>query len=236
MVLHRSGKMNKILKFLLILFLISISYPSIAQEIDPMIQKADDIDLEIKKKRPIFTPGAELRISIGFFPRVPDLFYIRWCMPDPSPSFSDENYSKLLENKGARIVTGAMSANLSYNILRWVSIGATFTYNGDSQKTYSRITQKEIGQNNTHNFMLVPMVRFNYLNKPIIRLYSQIGLGIGLERVNRQYSNESEITNDFYLTGQITFFGISVGRKLFGFAEFGYGAQGLLLGGVGYKF
>ncbi len=62
------------------------------------------------------------------------------------------------------------------------------------------------------------------------------GIGVGVDYYKSNQPNDSYHNAAFNLRGQITPLGITVGRRLFGFAEFGYGAQGIIVGGIGYKF
>ena len=86
--------------------------------------------------------------------------------------------------------------------------------------------------------MLVPTVRFTYLNRPIVRLYSSIGVGVGFCR-ERTRNVEGYIENNQHETfcpAQITLLGVSVGRRLFGFAELSTGSLGVCTAGIGYRF
>lgn len=60
------------------------------------------------------------------------------------------------------------------------------------------------------------------------------GLTVEYEHENANYYDFSY--TDTILTGQFTPLGITVGRRFFGFAEVGIGAQGCLICGLGYKF
>lgn len=228
--------MNKIIKVLLIISAVLISIPSMAQE----------------KVRAPFTRSAEVRFSIGAFPKTPNNSYYSspyhnsnpWGEPnDDENPFTGDHYQDLFNSYGARTITGAISVNISYNILRWLSVGATFTYSGEFQKIYSLTTKEEIGNKNSQNFMITPMVRFNYLNRTWIRLYSQVGIGLGYEYTDNKYIKDTDADYGYdypesviFPTPHITYFGISVGRKLIAFAEFGYGSQGTAIAGIGYKF
>ena len=76
---------------------------------------------------------------------------------------------------------------------------------------------------------LAPSVRFSYLNKPLITLYSGISLGWGL-LVNENRDNRLSF---FY---HATLFGFSVGKKFFVGGEIGMGYRGLYSINAGYRF
>ncbi len=72
---------------------------------------------------------------------------------------------------------------------------------------------------------IMAMAQFTYLNKENVRLYSAAGLGLTL------------FSGTIIPAGQFTFFGVSLGKKVFGFAEIGSGTEYLLVhGGLGYRF
>jgi len=76
---------------------------------------------------------------------------------------------------------------------------------------------------------LAPSVRFSYLNKPLVTLYSGVSLGWGL-LVNQNQDNRLSF---FY---HATLFGFSVGKKFFVGGEIGLGYRGLYSINAGYRF
>ena len=72
---------------------------------------------------------------------------------------------------------------------------------------------------------IMEMAQFTFLNKEDVRLYAAAGLGLTL------------FDGTIIPAAQFTFFGISFGKKVFGFAELGNGTEYLLVhGGIGYRF
>jgi hypothetical protein len=79
------------------------------------------------------------------------------------------------------------------------------------------------------------MVRFNYVNRDWVRFYSSLSVGGHLVTHKEELSvleRKSELVPDMHFNC----LGLSVGKTVFGFAEFGIGARGLISGGVGYRF
>ena len=66
------------------------------------------------------------------------------------------------------------------------------------------------------------------------------GLGLTFQTSERTYKEDDSQGDDtdhkVLLDGQVSYFGIEAGTKLCGFAELGGGQQGILLGGLRYKF
>ena len=66
------------------------------------------------------------------------------------------------------------------------------------------------------------------LRKPIINLYSAVGAGIAA-----RFAYDDGVVTPMY---DLTFFGLTLGRKVYFFAEVGAGISGSLRAGVGYRF
>lgn len=202
-------------------------------------------------QRSAFTPEHEFRLGIGAYPLAESMDYFfgsndgylggsggSYGGPSGGLYGSPSNlYTSALTYTGPRIFTGSISASYTYNVLKWLSIGAAFTYAGDFQKRYDRITDQEQEKNSANRFYLMPMVRFNYLNRPLIRLYSQVGVGISYMHEKKYVNGNRYIASGCGTAAQVTLLGVSVGKKLFGFAELlGTGVQGSVVVGIGYKF
>ena len=85
----------------------------------------------------------------------------------------------------------------------------------------------------SHYMQVMARVRFNWLNREYFRMYSAVGLGFGLH-----HSNDCGYVNrEMFPLLQLTYFGISVGKKVYGFAECGVGMQYTgIMAGLGYRF
>lgn len=192
-----------------------------------------------RKEKVAFTPEHEFRLGIGAFPVMTFFNYYssHTYLNYGNTILTTNEYNDATQYYSPRTITGSISGGYTYNVLRWLSVGATFSYIGDFQNKYDRITNQKSEEFNSNNFILTPMVRFNYLNKPLIRLYSQIGIGASLIRKKLMYDGSQYSSSLWGLTGQITFLGVAVGKQVFGFTEIlGTGSQGTLVVGVGYRF
>ena len=134
-------------------------------------------------------------------------------------------------SSGDRIRTQAFSLGYTQELSQWLSLGVQAAYSGiyQSQRLEGMTTDRLY----THRFALYPAVRFTYLNRPIIRLYSGAGLGVGMKWKHEFFDRDVEYS--VFPTGQVTFFGLSVGHRLFANWEIGYGVKGYLTLGMGYR-
>ena len=100
-----------------------------------------------------------------------------------------------------------------------------YTVDGDGNKTPN-------GKFKLGFFSAMPVLKFAWLRKPHVGLYSKIGIGAGLEVTSGEVSEGS-----FAWSGQITPIGFDFGGESFrGFVEAGVGMQGLVNCGVRWLF
>ncbi len=78
--------------------------------------------------------------------------------------------------------------------------------------------------------------RFNYFQWKNGVLYGRIGGGIRVETSVHQLVDQKSREEEVKFAYQLSPIGVEVGRKLAGFAEFGYGSIGTAIVGVRYKF
>lgn len=184
-------------------------------------------------KAPVFKPQHEFRVGIGALPAKGGCYGREDDAVGPSSLVHEYNSS--LINFGPTYETGAISLGYSYRAKRWLEFGVNTTFFSESQ----RITNSETGtlssKNSRNYYAIMPMVRFSWLNRDIIRLYSEAALGLEfVDYKGRQptYRNNENVM----FAGQLTFVGISLGRKLFMYSELGAGTRGVFIIGGGYRF
>jgi hypothetical protein len=80
---------------------------------------------------------------------------------------------------------------------------------------------------------------FNYVNKPIVRVYSSVGMGITVDLSKAQKDlpgSVEETARKILFAGQVTFMGVRFGRAFGGFCEFGFGTNSIITAGFNYQF
>lgn len=136
-----------------------------------------------------------------------------------------------------RVVTsGSWSFSYGYNFNRIFTLGALFSYEGVVSQRLNKPDDSVVFNNYEHHFTVLPVARFNWLNRPWFRMYSSVGVG-----VRRFYSCSHEWRqykwNDTMIAAQLVPVGISFGGKFFGYAEAGVGTIYIGLSiGIGYRF
>ena len=150
----------------------------------------------------------------------------------------------------------AFSIEYFHHLNKVISIGAVGAFNGYSKDMYvvwqrndgsSKASKEDIGYAKKYYISLMPAVKFDWLRKENFGLYSKIAIGAtymyekevqekddsGNEIGEKEVHSESKWMGNF----QASLLGIEAGsQKLRGFAEFGFGEQGIVLVGARYKF
>ncbi len=152
---------------------------------------------------------------------------------DSSPHetwFNDRNYYH-----GPVYTTCPISFHYLYRVAKFLWLGGTFSYCGVYAKRYEMCDRAQIGWMNEHYLTLMPTIRFSYLNKKYVTLYSGVSTGCVLGIVSpTKLSARPDV--QCYFAGQLTAFGVSTGNKWYGFTEIGIGYNGFVRAGFGYRF
>ncbi len=77
---------------------------------------------------------------------------------------------------------------------------------------------------------------FCYLNRPFIRMYSGIGIGLTIDFGKATVNGEQSTERKLWPGGELTLMGLRFGRAFGGFVEFGFGSYGIVNAGLSYKF
>ncbi len=183
-----------------------------------------------------FVPSHEINLGWGTLPIIPAVylgFENNGCY-EPNDLLGD-GYLDALYTEGATRTTAAITASYMYNLTKRFSVGGSLSYYGVYRSTFDRVTEELVGRHTDQCLSAIAMVKLNYLSTEIVRLYGKLGLGLGLNWTNHYLEDEGYSDRHMYLTGNVTFLGVQVGKKLYGFGEFGVGSNGVLIGGIGYK-
>lgn len=142
---------------------------------------------------------------------------------------------------GKEYSTGAFTAEFAFIVKKWLTVSMNLAYNQQWRYLFSNkgTTQTKIGIDKFYHLGLIPEARFTYLNRPNIRLYSGVGLGIGYELKKGNNNGNVIFSGDTELSPVVSVipFGLSFGRTIFGFAELQVGTfmSGTRVG-IGYRF
>lgn len=170
----------------------------------------------------------EVRLGWGGYPALDEIYF------DSSQYYSPQQYRSSISSlysdyDGPLYSTGAIYADFSFLFKRWFSLSLGINCDILFGNTYNALTGKKTGNRNVSVFTLIPQARFYYLNREYVRMYSSIGAGLvcGVSRESQ------ELMPAFH----VALLGVTVGRKLFGFAEVGTGSiYAGIMAGIGVRF
>ena len=135
--------------------------------------------------------------------------------------------------------TPVFSLNYHYRLTKWLWAGAMVNY--AYYKDHTDYTYQIYNKRWMHCITLMPELRFSYLNRPHVTLYSAVAAGatffVGHE-IPTWIVLEGQLQHrSTFPTFQLTAFGIRAGGEhLFGTFETGFGIKGIVSGGIGYAF
>lgn len=177
--------------------------------------------------KPLVGGTTEVRLGTAYFPLTPSRYpFDHWW--DPS-CYAQQ----LAPEEQVRIPRWfSLSAEGGYWVKDWLYVGGAFVWTGGFSRIEEYHVHKVLGYYNYDSFTLMPVVRFAWLRKGVVQLYSGLGLGFNFARAEepKQKYYEAVVAHD------VTFLGISVGRNLFGYVDVGVGQRGIVSMGIGYRF
>lgn len=153
-----------------------------------------------------------------------------------SYSYGDEHYIP------------ALSAEYFYHVTKGVALGGIIAFNGMDRDMYMEwrdnvkndLHKDKTGKARRRNISIIPAAKFDWLRKKYFGMYSKLGVGISFMYESQKddrsggtdYSKTTVIPNI-----QASLLGLETGtQNIRGFIELGFGEQGILLGGLKYKF
>lgn len=159
-----------------------------------------------------FTTVNEIGLALNYF-----FFGTFFAMP-----FSHDSVFNI--NAGGY---GAFSFQYQYRASKVISIGGVLSFN--PVKSSITFDNKSIGAMSSYFITLMPRIDFTYVSKGIFSMYSGIAVGGTYAILQSNYSNKpDQTTTGFTLGFQVNCIGFRIGKDIGGFAEFGFGTQGLV--------
>lgn len=183
----------------------------------------DDNTETIIRQRPKRIDKHEFRVGVGSYSLAADLFLDGFGDTDYYRSFRDQMLDAETYLTDRRFV-GTYSLSYTYHSRRWFQYGGTVWFGAVTQSRHDSLTDRKIEQLNEYVVGVMPTVRFVYMYRDNVQLYSSLSLGLVVG------------SGASFLWADATLFGCTFGRKLFGFAEIGTGVGGWGRVGIGYRF
>jgi hypothetical protein len=163
------------------------------------------------------------------------------------PTYYD-GYSSYYDGSDSDIKSaGSFAIGYSRMVHRVVAIGFSCSYqnlNYDNKYTYygyypNDTTYSITTHTNDNIYSGIAKITFNYVNKPMVRVYSSFGFGVAVilsNQVGDKPGDVKQTDKTILPAGQLTFMGVRFGRNIGGFFEFGIGTNYIVSGGLSYQF
>lgn len=133
-------------------------------------------------------------------------------------------------------LVGAAGLEYVHYVNNWLGLGGLVLCDYMTADAYTVASDGTKTPNGKYKFgfaSAMPVMKFAWLNRAHVGLYSKLAFGVGLTFDNGSESLKDNLT----LSGQLTPIGFEFGGESFrGFLEAGLGMQGLVCGGVRWLF
>lgn len=214
--------MKTLKKILLLILTVGLAFSLNAQEESSWQQTLPrhDIQFGIGDPALLFLNNVDICIGCNYYP-----------LTQNADSWFNE-YTNTLT-----LAAPTVNFEYRYRFAKWFWFGGAASFTPIIKKWSKHEPGYEF-TNNMYYISVMPSVRFSWLNKKYVTLYS--GLSVGCMVVTgSDYRPEERTTyqqTDLRFVGQLTAVGVHVGKKWYGFTEVGVGVQGFVKAGFGYKF
>lgn len=186
-------------------------------------------------KKPLNARSFEVRLGIAYAAHT--VYGISSDASLPYNQYYDQTYNKSQDYLGAINTSGerwfTLNGDFGYWVKDWLYVGGTLSWTGGFEHTYRISDNRRVETQSYNQLSIMPTVRFAWLRRGIVQLYSGIGLGISTLIYNKFNATPYARPDIAY---DLTFVGIAVGRDWFGYADFGVGTRGVVSVGFGHRF
>jgi len=135
---------------------------------------------------------------------------------------------------------GPIAAEYFYRIKNWLGVGGIVVYGHNTEDAYLRGDDDKIGEHKNTYITVMPAAKFDWFRKKNVGLYSKLALGATFrsEKIDSAHPDvKDESDSSVHFNWQASLIGIEAGiPTVRGFAELGFGEQGILVAGVRFKF
>jgi hypothetical protein len=233
---------NIVMLLLALAFMGGVAPKAVAQELSPeeayslasyMVAQNDD-DKDERREYDTLRWRHNLRITFGT-PSAIQTFFLDGIMsesneinaPSRIPTASDKLADYRYYTTPTIMVT-PISVEYNYYVKKWLTVGGRATFTALYNEVRNISTNEKLYSNGSYALGLILNVRFEYMRREYVQLYSAVGLGLAA-----RFEYNRGIMTPMY---DFTYFGIVVGKGFYGFAEIGAGLSGCARAGIGFRF
>ena len=142
-------------------------------------------------------------------------------------------------DRNSRTKLPVFGVDYGYNVLNWLNVGLGFNYTYYETPVINDKSDAITFNERINSMQLTVRLRFYWLNREKVRLYSTVGAGILIQHGNMLDMNrlpDNPVWTDVVPWFDLCAIGVTVGRRLYGNFQFGAMSAGLISAGIGYRF
>lgn len=181
-----------------------------------------------------FKPGSELKLGYGAGFIFNSSFY-EYHLPNQFPNYPSVGIGESMINPSTYSTEdnyiGAFSLTYTYRFKRWFELSGSLSYSAQISQCRYNLTGEKASNNNNHFIGIAPTARFVWLRRDLVTLYSGVTLGMGVN-IHDGMTMDADVAGIFGLN----YFGITVGKKVYGFCDLSIGNLEFISVGIGYRF
>ena len=195
---------------------------------------------QIERQTESFTPYHDFRIGIGavLFENL-DLSY-GFYNDEPLLHNNNNNiidFDAPTSYRGMVNTNGIINANYTLQATKSFGIGISASHISFYNDILDAESNLKVGKGIRNRMALYPSARLTWWRMQNFKIYSEVGLGLGLTTDSETINGEYSLTLNRFVSGHVTALGISLGKKLYFYSNLiGFGNGGYFGLGMGYKF
>ena len=216
---------------LLLLFVIAASSTAIAQEVtntDEATPQTTDIAAEQTKNLQTIRYKHDLRLTYGAPGLTSWIFLDDSDWDKPISLAYPDHIDPTTVTAGRAHALMTLGLGYSYQLTPLISLGAKTTFATLWQHSYDNVTNVKVYSHRYYNISALADVRFSWLRRENIELYSSLSLGAMLHIAPTEMECVPML--------DVALIGVTFGRSLYGFVEVGGLVGGSVRAGLGYRF
>lgn len=171
----------------------------------------------------------ELRAGIGIYPLELAEWGCEW------EDWEWDYYNIANYYQGDRIHSPSINLAYVYRLNYRFSLEANLSYARTDQKFYDLYSDRKVGKENQQYFSIMPVARIHWYTNRLISIYSSAGIGWCIYHKNTNQPEWQQKRTESRMSGTFNYFGITVGKRIYGYAELSAGTTGVFLMGMGYR-
>ncbi len=148
---------------------------------------------------------------------------------DYSPGTSDEN--TILTNT---LWLPAINIGATYKVTSRLSAGGIATFSQSNYVKTATYNNAILEDNRIQYLSIAPRIKYDWLTRKWITLYSSFALGLGFIIDNETVKGDRSTSPTGYV--EATYIGAKVGGRLFGYVDLASSSSGFMRVGIGYNF